>query len=146
MKHRTHEEFLVQDLSGHAQLHSMVDNTNCTLDALSNPVRGPCGICTGDQGASRACPYGDYHRIWPGAHRDLSRPRTGMPVMPLGLPYKSRMGPGRTLGMPGQIPYGPQPGPLSGYPQWHKFAKPYPYWHKIWAQIHTLTGINLQKN
>ena len=26
-----------------------------------------------------------------------------------------------------------------------KFAKPYPYWHKIWAQIHTLTGTNVQK-
>ena len=26
-----------------------------------------------------------------------------------------------------------------------KFAKPYPYWYKIWAQIHTLTGTNLQR-
>ncbi len=40
--------------------------------------------------------WGPY-RIWPGAHQDLTGPRTGMPVMPNGRPDKSRTWPGRDL-------------------------------------------------
>ncbi len=42
-------------------------------------------------------PYGAYHGIWLSVHRDLSRPRTDMPVMPHGRPCKFRTGPGRDL-------------------------------------------------
>ncbi len=69
--------------------------TSCTLDALSNPGWAPCGICTGDHGASQACPYGA--RSNPGARpvKSCDRPRTGFDWALWVCPIKSRTGPSR---------------------------------------------------
>ena len=59
------------------------------------PAGPPCGICTGNQGASRACPYGV--RSNPGAHpvKSSDRPRTGFDRALWACPVKSRTGPSR---------------------------------------------------
>ncbi len=75
-------------------------------------------------------PYG----MGPGTHQDLSGPRTGMPVMPQGRPYKPRMGPSRDLkghpfdlamGKPWAIPYRARTGFKRGCPcpDWPRCAQ-----------------------
>ncbi len=73
---------------------------SCTLDAQSNPDRAPCGICTGDQGASRACPYGARSNLGARPVKSRDRPRTGFDRALRAFPVKSRRGPsrGRYLG------------------------------------------------
>ncbi len=151
----------VRDLSGHTQLHPMVDHADfaqyCPASSRTGFIRAcpasshgilgfaiwgswlPVQISHGARtGFDRACPYGAYHGIWPGAHQDLSGPRTGMPVMPHGRPYKSRTGPGRDLkghpfdlamGKPWAIPYGAHTGFKRGCPcsDWPWCARGAPY-------------------
>ena len=80
----------IRDLSGHAQLQPMVSQD------FYSPGRAPCGICTGDHGASRACPYGAHSN--PGACpvKSRDRPRTGFDRALWACLIKSR---GRYLGM-----------------------------------------------
>ena len=54
----------------------------------------------GDQGASRACPYGARSNLGAGPVKSCDRPRTGFDHALWACPVKSRMGPspGRYLG------------------------------------------------
>ena len=79
------------------------------LVALSNTGWAPCGICTGDHGASWACPYGA--RSNPGARpvKFRDRPRTGMPGQ---IPFEPRAGFVRvTMGHHGDVRTGPAQNP-----------------------------------